>query len=202
MFDTFLKKFRSGGIQYIIAGLGNPGPKYDSTRHNVGYLCVDALAQKYGKAADRLKFKALTAEITLCDQKALLLKPVTFMNLSGDAVAAAAQYYKVPPERVLVISDDISLPPGRLRVRRKGSDGGHNGLKSIIMRLDSEDFPRIKIGIGQKPHPDYDLAKWVLSAFSSAEQKPLEEALGQSIKAAELIVSGQIDEAMNRFNSK
>ena len=200
MFDAFLKRFRPGGVGYIIAGLGNPGPKYDGTRHNVGYMCVDALAGKAGVTTDRLKFKSLTAEITLNGQKALLLKPVTFMNLSGEAVAAASRYYKIPPERTIVVCDDISLPPGRIRVRRKGSDGGHNGLKSIIMQLDSEDFPRVKIGIGQKPHPDYDLAKWVLSVFSGSEKKPLAEAVANSTEAARMIVSGNIDEAMNRFN--
>lgn len=200
MFPSFINHFHKKGIEYIIAGLGNPGPKYHNTRHNVGFVSVDELAKKHGAEIQRLKFRSLTAEISLGSHKILLLKPQTFMNSSGEAVAEAARFYRIPPENILVIFDDISLPPGKLRVRRKGSDGGHNGIRSIITHLDSENFPRIKIGVGAKPHPDYDLAKWVLSTFSSAEQKPLREAITQSVDAAELIISGSIDEAMNRFN--
>lgn len=196
---NFLKP-RKGGIQYIVAGLGNPGPKYAETRHNVGFWCVDILAKQHNVTLDRLKFRALTADTTIGEIRVLLMKPQTFMNLSGESIRAAAQFYKIPAQHILVLSDDISLPPGKLRVRRKGSDGGHNGLKNIIMHLDSEDFPRIKIGVGAKPHPEYDLAKWVTSSFSKEEKILVEQAVRYGAQAAELIVCGNVDKAMNQFN--
>ncbi len=192
---------RRGAPQYLIVGLGNPGPKYACTRHNAGFMALDALAEKCGVNVTRVKFHALVGEAEIGGVKCLLMKPQTFMNESGTAVQAAADYYKIPPERVIVVFDDISLDPGRLRIRRKGSDGGHNGIKSLIAQLDSEQFPRVKIGVGAKPNPDYDLAAWVLSKFTPEEQKLLNEAYERAPGAVELMVSGRMDEAMNRYNS-
>lgn len=191
----------SGAPEFLIVGLGNPGEKYSFTRHNAGFLCVDLLAEQNGFSLKRLKFRSLTADTTLAGHRCLVLKPQTFMNNSGEAVRDAAAFYKIPPERILVIFDDVSLDVGRLRIRRKGTDGGHNGMKSIIYHLNSDAFPRIKIGVGKKPHPDYDLADWVLSSFKKDEQPPLKAALKRACEAVPLILDGQIDEAMNRCNS-
>lgn len=193
--------FRRGAPQYLIVGLGNPGPKYEATRHNAGFQAIDAIAGKAGVSVKQIKFHALVGEADLGGQKCLLMKPQTFMNESGIAVQAAAGYYKIPPERVVVLFDDISLKPGATRIRRKGSDGGHNGIKSIIAHLDSEQFPRVKIGVGAKPHPDYDLAAWVLSRFTPEEQKLIGDACARTAEAVDLIVAGRTDEAMNRYNS-
>lgn len=191
----------SGAPEFLIVGLGNPGEKYSFTRHNAGFLCVDLLAEQNGFSLKRLKFRSLTADTTLAGHRCLVLKPQTFMNNSGEAVRDAAAFYKIPPERILVIFDDVSLDVGRLRIRRKGTDGGHNGLKSIIYHLNSDAFPRIKIGVGKKPHPDYDLADWVLSSFKKDEQPLLKAALERACEAVPLILDGKIDEAMNRCNS-
>ena len=189
-------------IEYIIAGLGNPGTQYEDTRHNCGFMTVETLAENHNTEIKRLKFKSLTAEVTLSGKRCLIMKPTTFMNNSGDAVEEAASFYKIPPEKVIVIYDDITLDVGRLRIRKKGSDGGHNGMKSIILRLNSDNFPRIRVGVGQKPHPDYDLADWVLSRFTKEEGEKLEPALKNAAKAAELIVEGKINDAMNLYNAK
>lgn len=188
-------------ISLLIVGLGNPLPKYQNTRHNAGFEAIDAIAKEAGVSVDRVKFKGLTARISLGSADALLLKPTTYMNLSGEAVAEAARFYKIPPERILVFCDDISLDCGKLRIRRKGSAGGHNGLKNIIEQLGSSDFVRVKLGVGQKPHPDYDLAAWVLSTFSSQDQKKMEEAYSKSLDIAKAFAQGTLDRAMNRFNS-
>ena len=166
----------SGPPEFIIVGLGNPGKQYELTRHNAGFLFADLLADKNGVKINKIQFKAVTASLTLGGVKCLLMKPQTFMNNSGEAVRQAASFYKIPPERILVVFDDISLPCGRLRIRRKGSDGGHNGIKSIIYHLNSDAFPRVKLGVGEKPHPDYDLADWVLSQFKKDELALLREA--------------------------
>ena len=187
-------------VEFIIAGLGNPGTQYEDTRHNCGFMAAETLAEGFNTEIKRLKFKSLTAELQLRGKRCLIMKPTTFMNNSGDAIEAAAGFYKIPPERIIVIYDDISLDVGRLRIRAKGSDGGHNGMKSIILRLNSDSFPRIRIGVGQKPHPDYDLAEWVLSRFTKAEGEKLEPALKNAARAAELIVDGKINEAMNLYN--
>lgn len=194
------EKESPGAPEYLVVGLGNPGARYEDTRHNAGFMAADALAAKYGCKLDRLKFKSLCGTAVIDGKKVLILKPSTFMNLSGEAVRDAAAFYKLPMDRVLVLFDDVSLPPGKLRIRRKGSDGGHNGIKNIIYLTGNDDFPRVKIGVGAKPHPDYDLAAWVLSRFSQAERQELKTALEDSVKAVELIVSGKLDEAMNRFN--
>lgn len=191
----------AGPPEYLIAGLGNPGPKYEYTRHNAGFLCVDLLAQQLGVKIDRIKFKSVTAAAQVEGHSCLLMKPQTFMNNSGEAIRDAAHFYKIPPERIIILFDDISLPPGRLRIRRKGSDGGHNGLKSILYHLNSDQFPRVKLGVGAKPHPDYDLADWVLSSFRKEELPLMKEAMEKACEAVRLIVQGQTDRAMNLYNS-
>lgn len=205
IFDIFKqiesqKPTASGPVEWLIVGLGNPGKEYENTRHNAGFICMDALSKKLGVAVNKSKYKALIAETMIADKRVLLMLPQTYMNASGEAVAAAASFYKIPPQQILVISDDISLDVGKMRVRRKGSHGGQKGLKSISEQLGSTDFPRIKVGVGQKPRPDYDLAAWVLSNFSAEERKTIAEVAENSIDACRLIVSGKTDEAMNRFN--
>ena len=190
----------SGPLEYLVAGLGNPGKEYENTRHNAGFMAVDYMAQEWGFSVDRLKFKALCGDRMVAGKRVLFMKPSTFMNLSGQAVTEAAAFYKIPWERVIVLSDEIALEPGKLRIRRKGSDGGHNGLKNIIYLSGSDNFPRIRIGVGQKPNPEYDLADWVLSRFRPEELQALRQALPNAAKAVELIVQGEIDQAMNRFN--
>lgn len=194
--------FKSSPCEYLVVGLGNPGSQYEATRHNVGFRAVDALAKEAGVKIDRAKFQALTAQATVGGVRVLLMKPQTYMNLSGVAVKQAADFYKVPPERVLVLFDDIDLDVGRLRIRRNGSAGGHNGIKSIISSLGSQEFPRIKIGVGAKPHPDYDLADWVLSRFTLAEQKLLAPAIEHAAEAVPVIFTQGIERASSRFNRK
>ena len=207
IFDLFKQISRNdtatgGAVEYIVVGLGNPGAQYVHTRHNAGFLAIDHLAQSYSAHVDRAKFKALVGEATVAGKRVLLMKPQTFMNLSGEAVGEAARFYKLPPERVILLSDDISLEVGRLRVRRKGSAGGHNGLKSVQAHLGSEDYPRIKLGVGQKPHADYDLVDWVLSAFSAEELKALTASFDTVRKGLEAILASDIDSAMQICNGK
>lgn len=194
------KKDFGGTYSYLIVGLGNPGPKYEMTRHNAGFLAVDLLARQENVDIKKLKFHALVGDVRLGGERCLLMKPQTMMNLSGDAVVEAANFYKIPPERVLVLFDDISLDVGRTRVRRKGSAGGHNGIKSIIARLGSQDFPRVKIGVGQKPNPEYDLADWVLGRFPKEQEPALMTALEHATAAVRLLVEGKTEEAMNLYN--
>ena len=191
----------SGPPEFIIVGLGNPGKKYELTRHNAGFLFSDLLADKNGESISKIQFKSVTANITLGGHRCLLMKPQTFMNNSGEAVKQAAAFYKIPPENIIVVFDDISLPCGKLRIRRKGSDGGHNGIKSIIYHLNSDKFPRIKLGVGEKPHPEYDLADWVLSSFKKNELDALRDAAENACKAVEMMVQGNTDGAMSNFNS-
>ena len=192
----------SGPIEYIVAGLGNPGAQYEKTRHNAGFLAMDYLSEKYGTRVDRAKFKALVGEATIAGKRVLLMKPQTFMNSSGDAIAEAARFYKCPAEKVIVLSDDITLDVGRLRVRRKGSHGGHNGLKSIEAQLSSSDYPRIRIGVGQKPHPDYDLIDWVLGVFPTEDFKQLGSHFDALSQGLEKILLGDVDAAMQICNGK
>lgn len=194
-------KTPSGPPEFIIVGLGNPGKKYELTRHNAGFLFADLLADKNSEKISKIQFKSVTANITLGGHRCLLMKPQTFMNNSGEAVKQAAAFYKIPPENIIVVFDDISLPCGKMRIRRKGSDGGHNGIKSIIYLLNSDKFPRIKLGVGEKPHPDYDLADWVLSSFKKPELDSLRDAAENACKAVEMMVQGNIDGAMSSFNS-
>lgn len=192
---------RKGKIEYIIAGLGNPGSRYEKTRHNVGFMALDALLKDEGIALRKLKFHAFIADEMIAGKRCLLMKPQTMMNLSGEAIIEAADYYNIPEENIIILYDDISLDVGKTRIRRKGSAGGHNGIKSIISCLGSEAFPRVKIGVGKKPHPEYDLKDWVLSEFSAADQKALAPALEHAAEAVKLIVQGDIDQAMNLYNS-
>ena len=190
----------TGGAEWLLVGLGNPGNQYENTRHNVGFMVADQLGERYRLPIQKLKFKALTNVFTISGEKVLVMKPVTYMNLSGEAVGEAARFYKLPPERVLVISDDVSLPVGKLRIRKGGSAGGHNGLKSIIQHLGTDQFPRIKVGVGQKPHPDYDMADWVLSKFAGEDLKTITEAIRKAADAVECLIQEGPDKAMNRFN--
>lgn len=191
---------KSGAYDYIIAGLGNPGAKYEITRHNAGFLAIDMLAMKQNKEIKRLKFHALTCDAEIEGKKCLLMKPQTFMNNSGEAIGEAAKFYKIPPQNIIVLSDDISLDVGKIRIRRKGSAGGHNGLKSIIAHLGSEDFPRVKIGVGKKPNAYMDLADWVLGRFPKELEPQLKEALENADGAISLIVQDKFDRAMNLYN--
>lgn len=192
--------FRKPACDWLVVGLGNPGENYARTRHNAGFRAVDRLAAALQVKVDRAKFRGLTAQAVWQGQKLLLLKPQTFMNNSGLSVMDAARFYKLPPERVIVIFDDISLPVGRLRVRADGSAGGHNGIKSIIGALNSQSFPRVKIGVGQKPHPDYDLADWVLSNFTREEEAHVERAAEAAAQAALEVVAGGVSAAAAKFN--
>lgn len=192
---------KGSSVEYIIVGLGNPDRKYENTRHNAGFMAIDALADKLNIAVDRIKFKALTALTNIEGHRCLLMKPTTYMNNSGQAVVEAMNFYKVPIERVIVIYDDISLDPSKIRIRRKGSDGGHNGIKSIIYLTGKDTFPRIKLGVGKKPHPDYDLADWVLSSFKKEEFSEMKKAYDSIAEIVTYIVEDQMDIAMNKFNS-
>lgn len=195
----FVGKSRTGP-QWLVVGLGNPGEKYEYTRHNAGFLTIDRLAEEKGIPVQRLKHRALTNVTELGGNQVLLMKPVTYMNLSGEAVGDAARFYRIPPERVLVISDDVSLPLGKLRIRKSGSAGGHNGLKSIIQHLGTEGFPRLKIGVGEKPHPEYDMADWVLSKFTGEDKAVMDEAVRRAANAVECYLREGPDKAMSRFN--
>ncbi len=196
----FFSRNKIGAVEWLIVGLGNPGAKYDLTRHNAGFITIDKLASDCGCTVTKSKSNALYAKCGIGGKSCLLIKPQTYMNNSGEAIGALAKFYKVPAERVIIVCDEISLDVGRLRIRRKGSDGGHNGLKSISMHI-GDNYPRIKLGVGKKPHPDYDLAAWVLSKFTKDEQVNLDTATSNACKAIELIVAGETDKAMNLFNS-
>ncbi len=190
-----------GAVEYIICGLGNPGTQYEGTRHNIGFMTIDTLCDKYQLECKKLRFKSLTCDAMISGKRCLIMKPTTFMNNSGEAVTEAMQFYKIPPEHTIIVFDDISLEPGKLRIRRKGSDGGHNGIKSIIYLSGSDMFPRIKMGVGAKPHPDYNLADWVLGHFKKEQAEVLESAMNNAVSSIELMVDGKTTEAMNKFNS-
>ena len=207
VFDIF-KKLEAGrapepmgAVEYIICGLGNPGAQYEDTRHNIGFMTIDTLCEKYSLSCKKLRFKSLTCDAMISGKRCLIMKPTTFMNNSGEAVTEAMAFYKIPPERTIVVFDDISLEPGRLRIRRKGSDGGHNGIKSIIYLSGSDAFPRIKMGVGAKPNPEYSLADWVLGRFKKEDGEKLEQCFANAVSCLELMVGGKTDEAMNKYNS-
>ncbi len=200
LFKQIEKKEEKSPITHIVAGLGNPGAEYAKTRHNAGFLAIDFIADRCGVKIDRLKFRALTTEANIGGVRVLLMKPQTFMNSSGEAIGEAAAFYKIPPENVIVLHDEISFEPGVMRIRRKGSAGGHNGLKSIIAHLSSEAFPRIKIGVGTKPTPEYDLVSWVLGKFSEDDMKKLTELFPSVYSSAELMLQGKIDDAMCKYS--
>ncbi len=195
----FFKK-DAGGVSWLLVCLGNPGDKYENPRHNVGFMVADEVAQRQNKPIQRLKFKALTNVLTISSQRVLVMKPVTYMNLSGEAVRQAADFYKIPPDHVLVVSDDTALALGRLRIRVKGSAGGHNGLKNIIQHLGTDQFPRLRVGVGEKPHPDYDMADWVLGRFVGEDKKTIDEAVKRAADAIECILAEGIDRGMGKFN--
>ena len=205
IFDLFKKiestsPLASGPVTHIIVGLGNPGAQYEGTRHNAGFLAIDYIADACGVKIDRARYRALTAEVTLAGKRVLLMKPQTFMNLSGEAVREAASFYHIPPENVIVLYDDITLPVGRMRVRGKGSDGGHNGIKSIVAQLGSSAFPRIRLGVGEKPSPEYDLADWVLSRFGAAERETLAKTFPVAKEGAELLLRSDLAAAQAKCN--
>ena len=203
IFDLFKKieqKEDPTPLTYIVAGLGNPGDEYKLTRHNIGFLAIDFIAEKCGVRIDRVKFHALVSEARIGGVRVLLMKPTTFMNNCGVAIGEAATFYQVPPENVIVRHDEISFAPGLFRIRRKGSAGGHNGLKSIIAQLGSDAFPRVKIGVGQKPSPDYDLVNWVLGKFPKADLDLIGAKYPDIYSSVELMVMGKIDEAMNKYS--
>lgn len=205
IFDLFKKiessaPCASGPVTHIIVGLGNPGAQYEGTRHNAGFLAIDYIADTCGVKIDRARYRALTAEVTLAQKRVLLMKPQTFMNLSGEAVREAANFYHIPPENVIVLYDDVTLPVGRMRVRGKGSDGGHNGIKSIVAQLGSSAFPRIRLGVGEKPSPEYDLADWVLSRFGAAERETLSKTFPVAKEGAELLLGGDLAAAQAKCN--
>ena len=192
--------FGKKGESWLIVGLGNPGKDYERTRHNAGFRALDMLSAKLGCKVDKGKFQGLYGQTDYCGKKLYLLKPLTYMNLSGRSVLQLSAYFKIPPQRIIVLFDDISLEPGRLRIRADGSAGGHNGIKSIIAELGSQDFPRVKIGVGAKPHEQQDLADWVLSGFSATEEVALVSALARSAEAALCIIDRGVPEAANRYN--
>lgn len=206
IFDFFKKaentQTPTGTVAFLVVGLGNPGKEYLYTRHNTGFLTLDYIAERLSVTVTRAKFNALTADAVIGGNRVLLIKPQTYMNESGVAVRQAADFYKIPTEHIIVISDDISLPVGMMRVRRSGSDGGQKGLRSIIAHLGSDKFPRLRIGVGEKPHPDYPLADWVLSEFTKEEQKVLFDEFGTAMSGIEKMIAGDFDSAMMICNGK
>lgn len=191
-----------GGPEWLVVFLGNPGLRYQGTRHNAGFMTAEALCKKKGLRIDRARFQALTGTWELEGEKILLMLPQTYMNLSGEAVGQAARFYKIPPEHILVVSDEVSLPIGRLRIRQKGSAGGHNGLKSIIAHLGTDQFPRLRLGVGAPPHPDYDMADWVLSAFKDQDAEDFAKAAQRAAEAIECYILEGPAKAMDRYNAK
>ena len=200
LFKKIEKKEAPSPVSFIIVGLGNIGKQYEKTRHNIGFIAIDYIAEKLGVRIDRVKFNSTVAEASFGGQRVLLMKPTTLMNNSGVAIGEAASFYKIPAERVLVLHDEISFDPGIIRIRRKGSAGGHNGIKSVIAHLSSEDFPRIKIGVGKKPSPDYDLVDFVLGRFPEKDLSLIGERLEDIYSASEEIIRGNIDSAMNKYS--
>lgn len=203
--DDLFKKISTGNAvggkpEYIIAGLGNPGKEYEETRHNAGFLAIDHIAEKLGVKINRAKYDALVADAKIGEKNVLLMKPQTFMNASGTAISAAADFYKIPAENIIILCDDITQKPGKIRIRKSGSAGGHNGLKSIIQWLGTDKFPRVRIGVGEKPNPEYDLADWVLGKFPAEDKKAIISRFNDAKGAAELIIKGDLERAMCLYN--
>lgn len=197
MFD----RFRSAqGVTWLVVFLGNPGTKFNGTRHNAGFMAADAMAKELNVSINKLRFKALTAQVEIGGEKVLLMKPQTYMNLSGEAVIQAAKFYKISPEHIIVVSDEVAMPIGKLRIRKSGSAGGHNGLKNIIQHLGTQDFPRIRMGVGAAPHPDYDMADWVLSTFKNQDAEDMRALAERVSKAVQCYIIEGPDRTMNKFN--
>lgn len=192
----------SGGVTWLVVFLGNPGLKYENTRHNAGFMAADAMAEKQNVRIDRARFKALTATCRIGEEQVMLMKPQTFMNLSGEAVREAVNFYKIPADHVIVVSDEIALPIGKLRIRKKGSAGGHNGLKNIIANLGTEEFPRMRLGVGAPPHPEFEMVDWVLSSFRGQDLEDMKASAAKAADAAECYIREGADRAMNKFNTK
>jgi len=191
---------KPSGVSWLVVFLGNPGLKYENTRHNAGFMACDALSKIMGVNVNKSRFKALTATCVIGGESVMLMKPQTYMNLSGEAVIQAVKFYKIPPERVIVVSDEVSLPIGKLRIRKKGSAGGHNGLKNIIQHLGTQEFPRIRIGVGAPPHPEYDMIDWVMASFKNQDAVDMAEACKKTAMAVQSCIEDGIDRAMNKFN--
>ena len=192
--------FGNGGYQWLLVCLGNPGREYEETRHNIGFLTADALERREGVKINKLRYRALTGEFRAGGQRVLVLKPQTYMNLSGESVKLAGGFYKIPPDHVLVVSDDVALPLGKLRIRAGGSAGGHNGLKNIIAHLGTDQFPRIRVGVGAPEHPDHEVIDWVIGKFSPAEKKVVDEAVSRALDAVLCVIERGVNEAQNRYN--
>lgn len=190
----------SGGVSWLLVCLGNPGKQYENTRHNIGFITADEIERRSGVKINKLRYRALTGEVKLGGERVLVMKPQTYMNLSGEAVKLAGAFYKIPPERVIVISDDVSLPLGKLRIRANGSAGGHNGLKNIIQHLGTDAFPRIKVGVGAPAHPEHEMVDWVIGNFTPAEKKVVADAVGRAADAVECLIEKGVSEAQNKFN--
>ena len=190
----------TGGAQWLLVCLGNPGKDYANTRHNIGFMAADELEKREHTSFNKLRYRALTGEVTIAGERVLVLKPQTYMNLSGEAVGEAVRFYKIPPERVLVISDDVSLPLGKMRIRANGSAGGHNGLKNIIQHLGTDAFPRIKVGVGAPAHPEHEMVDWVIGKFTKDERKALDDMLKKTVDAVECVIRDGVQKAQNRFN--
>ena len=190
----------SGGVSWLVVCLGNPGKQYENTRHNIGFMTADELERREGVKVNKLKYRAFTGEMKIGGERVLVMKPQTYMNLSGEAVKLAGAFYKIPPERVIVISDDVSLPLGKLRIRANGSAGGHNGLKNIIQHLGTDAFPRIKVGVGAPNHPEHEMVDWVIGNFTPAEKKVVAEAVGRAADAIACLIEKGVSEAQNKFN--
>ncbi len=195
----FFKK-SAGAVSWLLVCLGNPGKQYENTRHNIGFLAADALEKRCGVKINKLRYRALSGEVRLAGQRVLVIKPQTYMNLSGEAVKLAGGFYKIPPDHVLVISDDVSLPLGKLRIRAGGSAGGHNGLKNIIAHLGTDQFPRIKVGVGAPAHPEHEMVDWVIGKFTPQERKTVDEAIEKVLDAVECVIEKGVGEAQNRYN--
>ena len=193
-------KRSAGAISWLLVCLGNPGKQYENTRHNIGFLAADALEKRYDVKINKLRYRALTGEVRIGGQRVLVIKPQTYMNLSGEAVKLAGGFYKIPPEHVLVISDDVALPLGKLRIRAGGSAGGHNGLKNIIAHLGTDQFPRIRVGVGAPAHPDHEMVDWVIGNFTPQERKTVDAAVEKALDAAECLIEKGVQEAQNRYN--
>ncbi|HEZ7988970.1 MAG TPA: aminoacyl-tRNA hydrolase [Ruminococcus sp.] len=200
LFDKISTQSSGGKVEYVIVGLGNPGLQYENTRHNAGFMTIDKLAESLGVKIDKMKFKGLYADADINGKRCILLKPTTYMNNSGESVTQVLNFYKLSSENLIVIYDDISLEPGKLRIRRKGSHGGHNGMRSIIDLLGTDEFIRVKVGVGKKPHPDYNLADWVLGHFTKEQMNLMNQSIENASEAVKLIVQNKVDEAMNKYN--